>query len=216
MNATSRVKEQNITYKNFYISKAEVEILSNERKENILCTVKHVYPGKYLISIKNRAGIEAARIFVSNDTLLINDRINRKIYYGENKILEKKYGISYVLIPVLLGDLINNDLAEKNKEECIKGLIRTNYFIEGFRIQYVVDCKIYKAIYAYVMEENNEIEFKFSKYFKKGNLLFPGLIEVDDKNSMVHIIINVKKVDFPWEGSIDFIPGAKYEFIPIL
>ena len=40
-----------------------------------MATIKYELPDKYLISIRSKAGIEAARIFITKDTVLINDRI---------------------------------------------------------------------------------------------------------------------------------------------
>ena len=111
-----RIENQNLTKRNFFIQKAEIEILSEEENQKLIASIKFIYPDQYLISLKSKTGIEAARIFITDDTVLINDRINRKLYFGKPAQLKNKYGISPAVLPVVLGDFIkgNSKLDEQN------------------------------------------------------------------------------------------------------
>ena len=69
--------------------------------------LKFEYPDKYLISIKSRTGIEGARIYISEDTILFNDRINKKMYYGSSLYLKRKYGLTTNFLPLIFGDIVS-------------------------------------------------------------------------------------------------------------
>ena len=58
-------------------------------------------PDKFLISIKSHTGIEVARIFLTGDSIMINDRINKKLYYGSTSYLKNKYGLTTAVFPVI-------------------------------------------------------------------------------------------------------------------
>jgi hypothetical protein len=93
-NITESVSQQNITNSGFFIEKAEIEINNDKGKEKFIANIKFELPDKYLISLKSRSGIEGARIYLSKDTILVNDRINQIEYYGTSFYIRKKYGFS--------------------------------------------------------------------------------------------------------------------------
>jgi len=103
----------NLTNADFSIQKAEIQYIEKGTEVNIIASVRHKSDNKYLVSLRTRAGIEIARIFISEDTLLLNDRINKKIYCGSPEYLEEKYGISIEALPLVFGDLI----MERHREE---------------------------------------------------------------------------------------------------
>ena len=63
-------EDQNITNTDFYIQKAEIEFTNKDNRQKFLCSIKYQRPDKYLISIKSRTGIEGARIYVSEDSII--------------------------------------------------------------------------------------------------------------------------------------------------
>ena len=83
-----RTREKNITETDFNIRKAEIEIKNNDQKQKLLANLKYKNPGTYLLSIRGKTGIEAARVYITKDTILINDRINKRLFYGSTRYLE--------------------------------------------------------------------------------------------------------------------------------
>lgn len=212
------VIKRNITTNSFFIQKAEIEITTPEGRKKLLASLKFESPDKYLISIKSRAGIEAARIFISDDSILINDRINRKQFYGSPQCLKSKYGITTSGLPVMLGDYVDNNLSYNNQAKCSEGKLNIDGIVNGIRIKYVIDCEKEKSILA--IHENNMsdggIEIQYSDFLKNGNILIPGKIEIKDVQRRTKIEIRIQKIESPWNGNIDFIPGYKYEKIQLL
>lgn len=209
------VKLHNITNGSFSISKAEVELVGKERNERIICSIKYVYPGKYLISIRNRTGIEAARLFISRDTVLLNDRINRKLYYGSNTQLLEKYGFNQSVIPLILGDYLYDDLKGYGQENCKNGYLEKKIYFNGYAVNYTIDCKVLKVVSTKI-DNDNEIKLKFSRFFVKDKILIPGEVEIENIERLTKIFIKIGNIEYPWNGSIEFIPGSGYEQIPLL
>jgi Domain of unknown function (DUF4292) len=212
------IKKQNITTNNFFIQKAEVKISTQKESKKVLASLKFEKPDKYLISIKSNTGIEAARIFISDDTILINDRINKKQYYGSPQYLNTKYGISPSVLPVILGDYINDNLSDNSQTKCSDGKLNSEGIISGIRIKYIIDCKKGKSILTIPENKlNNEgIQIQYSDFLKNGDVITPGKIVIKDFKRITTIEITIKKIESPWKGNIEFIPGNKYEVIRLL
>jgi hypothetical protein len=211
----SYVEGRNISTRNFFITKARIELLSIDKKENILASIKYLYPDTYLISIRNVTGIEAARIYITKDTLIINDRINRQILYGKPKIVGRKYGVTPEIFPIFLGDLIG-EKRTSSANGCDKGFSSVNSTIDGAKIQYLLDCKRGKAVSAIREGSNNKDFYKlsFEKFNKIGDLIYPESIKVEYSDMKINI--RIEKIEYPWTGSIEFIPGKNYETVELL
>lgn len=55
---------------------------------------------------------------------------------------------------------------------------------------------------------------EFGTFIKAGYGLMPSRIRVNYGES--DIIIRIEKIESPWKGSIEFIPGSRYELMKIL
>jgi hypothetical protein len=211
------LEKQNLTNNSFFIQKAQIEVSSDEVNQKFNGSIKFVTPGKYLISLKSKAGIEAARIFLSDDTILINDRINRKLYYGKPEVLNRKYGISSSLIPIVLGDYVKDNKSNNENIPCSEGKLDLESFVNGLKISYTVDCKKAKIILAQQKGSLNNVvtEINYGDFIKTGDILTPAKIHIKYIKSMVNIDIRIEKIESPWNGNIEFIPGNKYELIEL-
>ena len=212
------IKNKNLTSGSFYIRKAEFKILSEEGTESGLGSVKFEFPDKFLISIKSVGGVEAARIFVTKDTVLINDRINRKLYYGSSKYLKTKYGITADIFPLVIGDYLNENVIRGNEILCEDGKFHIRGEVKGIGIKYVIDCKSGKSILAVPEKNSNEVELeiRYDNFLDEGDIITPGRIKITDSYSKTTIEIRIHNIESPWEGSVEFIPGNRYELIKLL
>ena len=215
-NILEGVEKQNITIDNFFISKAEVEIISDDNKQKLLASIKFNYPDRYLISLKSKTGIEVARIFITDDTVLVNDRFNKKLYFGDPENLKKKFSISPELLPVILGDLIRGKEISVENVACIDNKAEINCNIKGIKIDYIIDCNKLKIISASqeFSISTNYTAMQYDNFIKAGYGLIPSKIRVDF-NEFV-ITVKIEKIDSPWAGDIEFIPGARYDLIELL
>jgi hypothetical protein len=183
----------------------------------LLASIKFTKPDKYLISLKTRSGIEIVRAFITNDTVLVNDRINRKLYHGNGTAIKAKYGITESLIPVFLGDFFSKEETVDGQQKCVGGIYSGDYVISGIKLRYLIDCKINKIVSCYFEGSLREkdVDIKYSDFIKNDNFRTPGRIEIRDLNRGFGISLIIKKIDLNWQGNIDFVPGNKYELIEL-
>jgi hypothetical protein len=204
--------KNNLTEMGFFIEKAEISIETAEGRDNFLASLKFKKPDKYLVSLKSRTGIEAARIYLSGDSLLINDRINRVVYKGSQQSLQRNYGISATLLPVILGDFIKGISAD-SISDCRDGQMVTGSVLGGMKITYRIDCRMNKVIEAIPESSIGKqgIDMKFGDFFMEGATVIPGNIIVKDQKKGSSIEIKIGNIEIPWNGDIEFIPGNNYE-----
>jgi hypothetical protein len=217
-NILEDVKEENITNLSFYIEKAEIEIVTEKGTEKYTGNIKFEKPGKYLISLKSRSGIEGARIYISNDSILVNDRINRKLYYANSIYVNKKYGFNLSCLPLIFGDIVLDKSIKDNIGKCLENRVKIDCIVKGLKLSYEVDCNKRKIIS--VSEINNylqpSIRFKYESFVSVKDILIPKVMEFEENQYNTHVRIKIKKVEFPWNGSIKFIPGKGYGLIELV
>lgn len=209
------IVEKNLTKSNFYIQKAEVQFDNNGERVNLLATLKYQNDGKYLISVRTRSGLEVVRILLDKDTILANDRVNKKLYRGSTLYLESKYGISLKTIPVILGDYIFDNTLKEEIIDCNNGKAVFYRYSGNKKILYQINCKEKKVEAASFNSETGEgkIEIRLSGFTVEGNYLYPGTSEIIDNKSNSEIKIDIKKIEFNTDDNLKFIPGNNYEEI---
>lgn len=217
-NTLEDVKKSNVTNNNIYIQKAEIEVLSKDGDKKLLGSIKFKSPDKYLIVIRSNAGMEAVRIFVTSDSIFVNNRITKKFFFGSTDYLTKKYGISPAGLPILFGDFINENNHETSKEKYSKGKLIIDGIINGSKINYIIDCKEKKVIQfkSGIGFKEGAFEIQYGDFIKSDKIVIPGRIELKDVQRMMTIVIKIKKLVFPWDGDVELIPGNKYETIELL
>ncbi len=212
-NILADTKNQNISNNSYFIQKAEIEIITNEGKQKFIGTVKFEKPDSYLISLKSRTGIEGARIFITKDTILINDRMNKKLYSGTADYLKLKYGISQDLMPLIFGDIILNPVCENKPVKCSDNELNIDCPVKGILLKYSINCN--KAKTGMVTFVDQGVRMKYIKYFNSGNILIPRTVEFRSEKYNTTINIKVVKVEVPWNGNVSFVSGKGYELIEL-
>lgn len=217
-NILESVKDENITNNGFFIEKADIEIEGENGDQKFTCNIKFEKPDKYLISLKGRSGIEGARIYISEDTILVNDRINRKMYLANSFYLNRKYGFSISCLPLIFGDIVL-DTGEKEKiGRCLDNRFRTDCLIKGSIVSYEIDCKRKKILFADVSNNSvqQSVRLEFNSFFYVNNILIPKIAEFVENQFRTTVRIKIRKIIFPWNGSIKFVPGKDYEIIKLV
>jgi hypothetical protein len=210
-----KVWGNNISQKGFFVKRVDIEVFTGGQRENIIGTVRSNGEGEYLISLRSKTGIEAARVFLGRDTVLVNDRINKFLYVGSPEYIERKYSLSRGLFPLIFGDLVNTDISGKCDSVCVDG--KLNYGPSGNSggVTYVIDCNVNKTLRAVIetIGKKERIIVLYSDFKKMGDLAYPGRIEVSGLPNMMVVKLEVKSIEVPWSGEMNFIPGNKYEIV---
>jgi hypothetical protein len=204
---------ENLCSDNFTIKKAEIQIYSNGENQKLIAFLKYRTPGKYLISIRNKAGIEATRIYLTKDTVMINDRINKKLYTGSSKYLAKKYGVTGNALPLIVGDLVIDKGSTNIDVKCKNGTKNLIGVIDGKKIEYSLNCRFNKPVRTKIFNDNDNqgLILNYSDFKKEENKIIAERIIIEDFTEETLITIEIKKIDFKDQEPIVFIPGNKYE-----
>jgi hypothetical protein len=218
VNLNESIVNQNLTSRSFYIGRAEFKIKNSVTEKSGLGTVKFLMPDKFLISLKSNTGIEVARIFLSGDSVMVNDRFNKRLYYGSTSFLKSKFGITAAMLPVLLGDYVNDQKYDSSMIKCTDGKLNVIGIINNHRVKYLIECELEKIILTVLegMKEDHILEIRYSEFIKRSNINSPGKIEISERKSSTTIEIRIQEIVSPWNGVIDFIPGKQYEKIHLL
>jgi len=217
-NVLEDIQNLNISSKSFFIQKAEIELLTKESSEKFVANIRFEFPDKYLISLKSRTGIEGARVYINKDSILINDRINKKMYFGDSFYFKRKYGLNQSLLPLIFGDLLLDQKTGNRNSDCSGNKMDLESVVKGVLLKYVVDCQRRKVILVNQTgsSSSNGLEIKYEKFFKLENILIPGLVEVVENEFNTKIKIRISKIEYPWIGSVKFVAGKGYELIKLL
>jgi len=206
------LKEGNITNYDFSVQKAEIELDINGEKQRFLASVKYEETGIYLVSLKSRSGIEAVRFYKDGDSVLINDRINKKYYYNSIENFPARYKTFLIALPLLFGDFIRND-ENRFLNQCKNGIIEyveQEYYI---KTRYIIDCNLEKLKIAEVYSENEQdkIIFNYKKFANHGKVYYPEQIVIESKFNEMIIKINIDDIEFIETEGIKLIPGRNFE-----
>lgn len=210
------IGNQNLHNNSFFIQKADIKIVKGGESENFIASVKYNNGGSYLISLRGKSGIEGARIYITKDTILVNDRINRKLLFGKPGYIERKLGFPIDLLPIVFGDLVSVRKDSDIVPSCVDGILHLEENIRGVNMKYIVDCKKKKIISAVRPGNLNSVlaGLSFDKFINYVNGIFPSEIHINYIDSEIYI--KIVKFETPWKGDIEFIPGNNYEEIELL
>ncbi len=210
------ILKSNLTVHSFFIQKAEVEVNKGADKENFIASIKFRIPDTFLISIRTSSGIEAARIFLTRDTIVINDRINRTVFYGSEHSMKKKYGFTGRILPVFFGDVIINE-DNNGPFNCENNETNVKSIVDGRQLDYRLKCSNRKPIDLSVMTDNESkiIKYEYLDYGMNNDIVSLKKLLISGLADYESIKIKYGKLKVPWNGKIEFIPGKNYPLVEI-
>lgn len=211
------VFNKNLTGTGFFVEKGKILTSGENGRISLYFTMKYLKGSKYLISIRSKTGMEAFRVYISNDSVLVNDRLNKNVLYGNTNDFQKITGIPADLLKVSVGDIFMNRPMTENSNQCVNNEIKIHDYYQGLIINSTVDCLIKKTKSAIISTGgvNEFIVIKYSR-FRDDAFSVPKKIEVNDPGRKIRIIISIDKYSAPWVGEIQFKPGEGYSTRPLI
>jgi outer membrane biogenesis lipoprotein LolB len=212
-----RVAAKNLTTTGFFIQKGKITTSGETGRISLYFTMKYSSDGKYLISLRSKSGIEAFRIYLSRDTILVNDRLKRNVLYGKSEDFEKITGLPAALLKISVGDLfINRPLNLKNIN-CVDDEIRIDDYFFGINIISTISCNAVKlkSVNVSTGEPGKYIIINYLKW-REDTYTVPHKVEINDSGRKIKITISIDKYLAPWVGELDFIPGTGYKSKPLI
>lgn len=216
-NSMESIINNNLSKENFYIQKADIKVTQDNVSVRFTASIKFRKPDTLLIVVRSRAGIDAGRAFITKDTILINDRINKKLLVGDPEIIESKYGIDPLFIFTVLGDVILDEKEINKSLECKKGIYSSEFEMSNKTVEYTIDCSKKKAVRAYFEGDirTGNITIDYSDIAISAGLKYPQKIEIADDLKSLNILLEIKKIESPWNGKIEFVRGSGYKVVKI-
>jgi hypothetical protein len=211
------VENNNLTNESFFIQKAEISITTTEETRKFLGSLKFEFPDKFLLSLRTGSGIEFARIFLSGDTLMINDRINKILHVGAPDDLNFKFGLSPSLIPLVLGDIVGKIIEPKMLETFQNKLFDVNCVEKGTKLRYTIDSSKDKISAAIILSSSGKekLAMEFGKFISTEQKIIPGMINIEANEIHTSVVVKFRKVDLYWKDKIEFLPGKGYQILKI-
>jgi hypothetical protein len=216
-NNMESVINNNLSTENFYIQKADIRVTQDNISVRFIASIKFRKPDSLLISVRSRTGIEAGRAFITKDTILINDKINKKLLIGDPEIIESKYGIDPLLILSIIGDVIIDEKEIRKSLDCKKGVYNSEFAFNNKTVEYTIDCNKKKAVRAYFEGDikTGNITIDYSDIVFSNRMKYPQKIEISDDLKSINILLEIKKIESPWNGKIEFVRGSGYKVVKI-
>ncbi len=209
----SDILERNISRHDFYIQKAEISLLESNGTARFFALIKFKRPDSLSLSFKTRFGIEAARILITDDTLIISDRINKRTRTGKPEELKRKYGIEPRLVFTVLGDIIVDKRDESRRIKCQNGFCENDFIIGNRQVNYKIDCRNSKLIGANFHENGNDesLDLQFTDFLQVESVVIPGLIRARSDLNGISVMIKIDKAEIGYSGIVGFKSPANYK-----
>jgi hypothetical protein len=212
------VLKNNLTTGSFFIEKAEYVIKTRNIEFEGVASIKFKSPDKYLISIKSFGGLEVMRVFLTKDSVFINNRLKKQYMFGSENYLNSALGVSLKVIPVLFGDCICTRNISRKEEKCENGFTALDEHLGGIDIRYNIDCNKEKVKNAIVLSSKagHKISAEYNDFKVQKEIIYPGEIQISDSETEESISLSIKKISFDWDGAIEFIPGKQFDKVPLI
>lgn len=210
----SQIQKHNLVNNDFDITRAEISYSDEGTSEELIAGISYRKDQKYLISLRTKAGFEIGRIMITKDTLLANDRLNRKLYYGSPVQFELKYGIETDWLPILFGDLIGSWEDNFNSLNCKNNEAKLERRINAGTLTYFIDCNEGKVRMIDIARPyGKRIAIRFNNFIETSGKKYPSEIEITENESNSEIKIRIRKAEINSERELKFVPGEGYERI---
>jgi hypothetical protein len=209
------VVKNNLTSNSFYLKKAIVDYSDSLNSISFLLSVKYDGQGKYLFIARTLTGIELYRLFLDRDTFLLNDRLNKQIFQGDESYLRKKFGIGYGELNFMFGDFSDSGNLKSDGNPCIEGKKVFYTYNNNLVVKQEVNCYVGKLNKALITNglQHVSLDIICSRFIKSNELNYPEDISVKKSDGELEIAVKIESIESPMVEKIEFIPGNNYEII---
>jgi hypothetical protein len=207
------VSDKNLTNESFYINKAEVHASVKGFNQNLILSVKFKRPDSAMFIIKAKIGLEIARALITNDTVIINDRLNKRLIVSGPEYFKRKYGLEPKLINMMFGDFLITPELDKNEINCQRNSSQIDFIKDQNIFLLRFDCDSKKLTEASIesIKERKKLEFFYSEFIKNSEVIYPEVIKIHISNEEMDVSIRIEKIDTNWNGNINFVPNTGYK-----
>jgi hypothetical protein len=100
---------------------------------------------------------------------------------------------------------------------CQDGSFEIEETVRGSRMIYEIDCGRRKLVMAENLGSYNNLisELLFSDFVTTDGISVPTSVKINHVVSGTSVTIKFDKIERPWSGAIDFVPGNRYERVEL-
>lgn len=205
------ISENNISGDGIFVRRGRVESYIGGERDRFTINVRITADGKWLVSVRSFAAIEVARIYADKSGVTILDRLGRTATVRNWSALGKEFGLSYEMLPLIIGDVPENRSLARRRIDCSS---EVPVDIPWGNLLLKADCGSQKAASMVVREHSygNEIRIESFNFKTLANgKSYPNNIEVTEKRGLFQMKITLEDVESSWNGSVDFEIPAGYK-----
>ena len=220
------LNERQITEKCFVYKNVSIVFEQGNDVHNFDAVIKVVKDTGILVSVRPAMGIEAFRLVLTNDSIILVDRMNRKIYSGFYREVLNRYGIMMELneLQRMLSGLLIGDI-NKPKAQCEKEYVKivgeqdsvskVSSAIRLNTLELANKGLKMKRLTFHMMQYSASLEYK--NYFTRKGFEYPGFqqFNVMGGGKSVKITLNFNEVGFTNIGDWRSYGGRSYERIKL-
>jgi hypothetical protein len=199
----------NISEWGFFISKARVEIITDGSRDRFTASLRKSSDGKWLASIRSFAGIEVVRAYADREHVVILDRLGRTATVLNWSEMKSNYGLSYDLLPVLVGDLPEMRNQSRIRLRCDS---MSDFSAGTLFVTMLTDCSRMRPATMILRDTGNgrEITVQTEQYSSVGGVDYSSVIEVRERSGLFHVKMNIDNLELPWKGEVEFSIPSNY------
>ena len=207
--AYSDLFESNLSAHGFFIRKLRLNIDIGGTRDSYTANLRKSNDGKWLASVQ-LLGIEVIRIYADSESVIVLDRIGRNARVMVWERLEAEYGITYDLLPLLLGDI--PEIARGSQRE-INCNVPTHFRKGNWKFDIISDCTIPRAkeIVLNVEPGTRVIEMKADEFRTTEEISYTSVISVREINGAFDVEMLINEIMVPWNGDIEFSIPTNYK-----
>lgn len=201
----------NISGDGVFVRRGRLESFIDGDRNRFTFNIRVSVDGKWLVSVRSFASIEVARIYADKDGVTILDRLGRTATIRSWNSLNREFGLSYEVLPMILGDVPYSRAMVRRRLDCGA---EEPLDIGWANLVMTTDCDVFKAS-SMVIKENsfgNEVRIDGSGFRKTAEgKSYPTIIEVTERRESFNLKITLEDVETRWNGAVDFAIPAGYK-----
>lgn len=203
-----RLLEANVAGNGIFIKRVSAEIIIGGQKDRFTANLRASAGGEWLLSLRSFANIEIARVHADREKVTVIDRLARTATVYKWARIEREFGLSYVMLASLIGDIppvgLRRDRMLSCRQELTAGL-------DAFIFRITAGCKVGKLdkLEVYEPVSGRSVSIYYSEFREIENFMVPTVVKIIEDSSLYSFAAEYGEIEIPWRGVITFeIPGG--------
>jgi len=200
------VRNFNIAEKGFIIRRANIRFEGTPMEGSVTLIAKINSKGDFIASVKGPLGIELARAISVDDSLFVVNRMEKVIMSGSRAAMLNKAGMPEDIIGIVFGDMPAMLTLNKTSKSTGNEIV-TKYSFGNYINEIAISKSDRKVSWENIETEDGRIlySFRFNNFKKSRSAVFPSTIEIEGKEKMFHVKINISDMEIGYRDKIEIV-----------